>query len=446
MFNPFNIVCLLFSFIFVFMFAGCGGKANSGDADQGELFNEDEIEEVDSDTFEKVFDGGEPDFGEITEPDGAEQWIDMDCVELVEEEPADFTYPPYLWGPYCVGVRSMRKYFGDYSRWINIMVWYPAVCPSPSSRHYKYMWLLEGNAYEDIAADSSSAPYPIILFSHGNKGINFQSFSLTEYLASHGFIVAAPNHPGNTMYDSPSDEQMALIALERPDDIAFTYDKIVEANRNPDDRFYSMVDEWSVGMLGHSFGGYTSLVISGASIDVDAAKDRCSSGEIESIFCDYINVWPSGEVITRPPQMWVVGAGIALAPGGYQAFYDEGLATVNVPVMVFGGTLDEWCSLEEETRPIYSGLPPPAYKIEIDGAGHMSFTDICRIPGSMLIPELADMCDPSRYIDLDRAFEITNTFCTAFFRYYMLGEETLRTYLESEFASTFYPEVDFAFK
>lgn len=371
--------------------------------------------------------------------------LESDILDTHEDENSTFVYPPNLRGPFYAGVRTLREYFSDYSKWLDIMIWYPALAPPPGTQPYKYMWILQGNAYENQPVDPYPAPHPIILFSHGNKGINFQSFTLTEHLASHGFIVAAPNHPGNTLFDNPSDEEIARIALERPYDIAFTYDKVVALNRNPSDIFYGKVDESAVGMLGHSFGGYTTLMIAGATINVDNAKERCASGEIDSTFCNYINVWPAGEIVSRPPTMWIVKAAVPLAPGGYQAFYDDGLANVDVPVMIFGGTLDEWCTLEDEIRPIYNALPSPAYKIEIEGAGHMSFTDICRIPGSILIPELAQMCDPSVYIDLDRAFEITNTFTTAFFRYYIENEEGMSPYLSPDFASTC-PEIDFAIK
>ena len=42
-------------------------------------------------------------------------------------------------------------------------------------------------------------PYPLIVFSHGNGGLGVQSFFLTEYLASHGYVVVCPDHTGNSL-------------------------------------------------------------------------------------------------------------------------------------------------------------------------------------------------------------------------------------------------------
>ena len=49
--------------------------------------------------------------------------------------------------------------------------------------------------------DPSGGPYPVVLFSHGSCGYPAQSLFLTPLLASRGFIVVAPPHPGNTIFE-----------------------------------------------------------------------------------------------------------------------------------------------------------------------------------------------------------------------------------------------------
>jgi len=421
--------------------ASCGGSGTRSDAGDGpDLDAEEEAADPD------VSDGEEDPPSEAEDPGEITDGIEADPDEDLQEAPGDVpdeeeivwpVVPPDVPGPYTAGVRTLRRYSGELSKWIDFRVWYPAVDPPSGSTPVTYFLVMRGHAYEDLAVDPAEAPYPVVLFSHGNKGINFQSYSFTEHLATHGFFVAAPDHTGNTLFDNPSDEEMAQIALERPADVAFVYDQLVAADLDPFDPFFSAVDESSVGVSGHSFGGYTALVLSGGTVDVDAAAARCDGGTLADVFCPYIPYWPSGTVMERPARMGVVQVGLALAPGGYAAFGDEGLAHVTIPMMIFGGTLDEWTPLEYEIRPIYDALGSPSWKIEIDRAGHMSFTDICRIPGSMLIPELADMCDPAVYINLDRAFYITNAFATAFFRYHLRAESAMEVYLSEGFASTF---------
>jgi predicted dienelactone hydrolase len=276
--------------------------------------------------------------------------------------------------------------------------------------------------------DYSAAPYPLVMFSHGFQGIGIQSFTLCEHLASQGFLVAAPNHEGNTLFDNSSDEEVAQIVRERPVDIVFA---MTELQDHAD--FSAAIDPGRIGIAGHSFGGYTTLVLAGAEGDADTAKAHCVASGGEGVFCPYVDYWQSGEVLRRPAGAEVFRAALALAPGGYGAFGDQGLSMVDMPMMIMGGDLDDMTG--EEVLPIYAALPIPKYKVMIAGAGHMSFTDICRL--DLPVPELEEMCDPLVYMDIDRAFTIINVFATAFFRRELCGDKAMGEFLEPVFASTF---------
>lgn len=356
-------------------------------------------------------------------------------------EPA---YPPDNWGPYSPG--EMDFPWRDFSRGgllgkdVATKVWYPAIAPPPGTAHVRYLALIEGQAYGDILPDRSGGPYPLVLFSHGNKGINFQSFSFTTLLASHGFIVAAPNHAGNTIFDDPSDEEVGQIALDRPIDMDFVRQSMQEVNEDPTSPLYQMIDLSRVGITGHSFGGYTTVLLAGATVNVDEAGARCAAGTEADIFCPYIGSWPAGETVSRPPACADIEVAVAMAPGGYAAFGDDGLSHISMPILLMGGTLDEF--LRPELRPLYAASPAPKVKVEITGMGHMGFTDICRLPGVSLIPTLGEMCDPDVYIDLERGWAIINPFAIAFLRLYLKDERALEAYLTSAYASNF-PEVIF---
>ena len=56
----------------------------------------------------------------------------------------------------------------------------------------------------DAPLDASGGPYPVVLFSHGSCGYPLQSTFLTPLLASRGYIVVAPPHPGNTINEFPT--------------------------------------------------------------------------------------------------------------------------------------------------------------------------------------------------------------------------------------------------
>ncbi|MFC1654699.1 alpha/beta hydrolase family protein [Myxococcota bacterium] len=342
-----------------------------------------------------------------------------------DQGPAPF--PPDDFGPYRVGFRYIEFHDAVRDRSAHTAVWYPGLRPQSGAQKVMYLSAYEGRAYLDAEVDHSAMPYPLVMFSHGFQGISVQSFTLCEQLASQGFIVAAPNHEGNTIFDNSSDEEVAQIVRERPVDIVFT---LGEMQGHAD--FASAIDSSRIGIAGHSFGGYTTLVLAGAEGDADTAKAHCAASGGEGVFCPYVDYWQSGDVLRRPAGAEVFKAALPLAPGGYGAFGDQGLSKVDMPMMVMGGDLDDMTG--DEVLPIYAALPAPKHKIIIAGAGHMSFTDICRL--DLPVPELEEMCDPLVYMDIDRAFEVINVFATAFFRYELCGEKSMDEYLDPAFAST----------
>ena len=70
----------------------------------------------------------------------------------------------------------------------------------------------------------ADGPYPLVVFSHGAYGVRFQSVFFTAYLASHGYVVVAPDHPDNCLFDlfvqgGYSMEEVVNSSFDRPFDI-----------------------------------------------------------------------------------------------------------------------------------------------------------------------------------------------------------------------------------
>jgi hypothetical protein len=103
------------------------------------------------------------------------------------------------------------------NRTLPSVVWYPATESARDEAKSTYaeyftpalqaaLAMLAPAGFLDTPSDSvrdaplaEDGPFPLIVFSHGNGGLGVQSFFLTEFLASHGYIVVCPDHTGNSL-------------------------------------------------------------------------------------------------------------------------------------------------------------------------------------------------------------------------------------------------------
>lgn len=295
--------------------------------------------------------------------------------------PAD---PAFL-GPYQVGVTELTfqrpsSTTGE-PRFLKTIIWYPAV---DDARFQPDEPVLKGVLDAEFA--DIDAPAPVIIFSHGSGGMPYQSTFYTRQLASHGFVVVAPPHPGNTTIECfPCREWDALVDsyLNRPDDVIFALDSVLALNEGTASLFYGALDAERLGITGHSFGGLTTMMLASGESRFDAA--------------------------------------LAMAPaGGEQIPVDS--TSIRIPTMIMGGGLDSATPLEIQQG--YFGSVPaqtPHYLLVVPLAGHLNFADAC-LPG-------LDSCGEEA-IDINRGHELINTYGVAFFKTYVAGETGYEGYLD----------------
>ena len=318
-------------------------------------------------------------------------------------EPPYLAYsPPDAPGSYLPGTAtsSMTLSTGEDS---TIQYWYPATDEVGGA--YLYDGTYPSPSTKEQATPDCTQPRPVIMFSHGNGGIRFQSYFLTEFLATHGFVVVAPDHTGNTTFDL-DDARRGEMAFRRPEDIQRGFDHAIA-----DPFLEGCIDpERGYAMMGHSFGGYTSLAIAGATIDVADLADYCAT--MPSFVCDAVDAWyaefPDTHVAQLgDPRAW---ASIPLTPAGYAAM-QTGLAEIAIPMMVWGGSSDSMTTMADEVSPIYNALTAtPRYLAELQNAGHYTFSDACEI-----LP-LPLFCGEN-LIPVEDAHPLINTSITTFLQY-----------------------------
>ena len=120
-------------------------------------------------------------------------------------------YDPFARGPFPVGVRTTT--LTDAARGgrrLPLEVWYPATdahagqdTVDPTRDRYEMLPGLP-SVSQDAVRDAAArqGPFPLVAFSHGYGGHRRQSTFLCTHLASHGYVVAAPEHVGNTVLDA----------------------------------------------------------------------------------------------------------------------------------------------------------------------------------------------------------------------------------------------------
>jgi predicted dienelactone hydrolase len=105
---------------------------------------------------------------------------------------------------------------------------------------------------------SSGAPYAALVFAHGSFASPSYYYGNGKHLASWGYIVAMPDFPSETAEDRATDVQYLLSYLEAE-------------NANPASMFYGRIAVKQLGVVGHSLGGATTLMVAARDSRIKAA-------------------------------------------------------------------------------------------------------------------------------------------------------------------------------
>jgi predicted dienelactone hydrolase len=238
------------------------------------------------------------------------------------------------------------------------------------------------NYQADVYVPLTSQRRPVIVISHG-LGSNTQTYTyLAQHLASLGFVVAVPEHPGSstTQLQGLITGQLKDVAdpkefIDRPLDIRFLLDEL--QRRSPNQPLLrGRLNLEQVGLIGQSFGGYTALALAGAKPDYAHWKAACDAQLDESL---NVSLLLQCQALTLPQQTYDfrdprIKAVVAINPLTSAIFGKAGLRSVQVPVMIMAGSADTVTPpLTEQVRP-FTWLPTntPKYLVVIDDATHFS--------------------------------------------------------------------------
>lgn len=328
-------------------------------------------------------------------------------------------------GPYAPGA-IMLDITDPRGKPLRLEVWYPArVGEGAEPDPYEDVPLTLG-AYRNAVPDLESGPFPLVAFSHGFGGIRVQSAFLTEHLASHGFVVVAPDHRYNTFLDLDTDKTVQVL-LERPDDIRYAVDHVLDLS-DSDDPFLGGLIELGDGyaMLGHSFGAYTTTVVAGGTLDAGYAETYCKDNR--SRVCGYLDEFDPAMLADHGSSDERAILSVPMSGGLWYLFGEDGagLSTVRSP-LVIGGSRDQVLDYTSELLPSYAAMSAPKHLATFVDAGHYGvFSEMCFVKpfaGLFASGEFADCAGPDEgYMDIEGGKLALKTLVTAYLKDQLNGD------------------------
>ncbi len=259
---------------------------------------------------------------------------------------------------------------GTHQEAVTVAVWYPTLSQTSD---YIYNNGFRSRVAPD-APPAPSGPFPLIAFYHGGYSTGIQSLCLTEYLASRGFIVAAPD-----FVDTVPPEFVEPAAFERiqgskgvKDPVTvlrivgefakimnadrekfvwymetfrlrkahFAIDIMLQIGEKKDSPFYGLIDQRTIGASGHSLGGLTTLGLIGAHPKEELRDTR-------------------------------VKAALVLSSGVYP--YEDRIDRIQIPLMTMHGDHDEPMNPNFPRSLLYERTSPPKYYLVLGNSTHFTF-------------------------------------------------------------------------
>ncbi|MEG4624768.1 alpha/beta hydrolase [Microcoleus sp. w1-18aA5] len=230
-------------------------------------------------------------------------------------------------------------------------------------------------------SEAATADKPTIVFSHGLGSVRTDLRYIAEHLASHGYVVAALEHPGSneTNTNAAMAGKCPLLApqefLERPKDISFVLDELTKLNQTDDNLQGKIaIDRWVI--IGYSFGGATALSLAGAELQLSALKQRCQGDLIGFSLGEGIQCAAAG----LPEERYQLRDGrikraIAMNPITSLLFGETGLSAIQIPTLIVASSADKTTPALAEQIAGFPKIPSPKWLVGLVGGTHLSVKD-----------------------------------------------------------------------
>lgn len=295
---------------------------------------------------------------------------------------------------------------------------------------FDHLNLVQTNSKEDLRLSDEQPSYPVILFSHGAGTTLEVQTSQGEDLASHGYIVAAIDHPyvsTATLFpdrivsareattDFHTAEPAEIITQIMADDVRFVMDQLVKMNEGSfASPFKGKLDLNNIGVIGHSVGGAVAYNLAIHDSRVKAA----------------INL--DGRVYVAPENPGDIAPFLMLASDQFQGTLQERKSLLkkleelteeeqNQMLLMYGSREAYQEAYEKDSRNVLrlvQVLKASGNLFTIEGSAHMKFIDIGLFIGDRRLRELMGIGGKT---DPRKCLEITAAVTRAFFDQHLKG-------------------------
>ncbi|MDJ0844055.1 MAG: alpha/beta hydrolase [Crocosphaera sp.] len=276
---------------------------------------------------------------------------------------------------------------------------------------------------------------PVIVFSHGlaSRPDDFEEDA--QQLASYGYVVALPQHPGsdfNQLQEMLQGFSREIVKVDeyvnRPQDVSYVIDELERRNRG---EFEGRLDLDNVGVMGHSFGGYTALALAGAKLDFDTLEAICG----RELWGPNLSLLLQCRALELPRNAYNfrderVTSALVINPVTSAVFGAKGLSQVKVPVMLAAGSNDPATPAAIEQLQAFVWInTDDKYFALVEGQAHVNFSKL-DAQMTAVLDSLPDLKLPNQKV-IDT---YGNAFLVAFAEVYTAKNEQFRPYLTSSYA------------
>ena len=275
---------------------------------------------------------------------------------------------------------------------------------------------------------------PVVIISHGLAAKPEEYSPAAISLASHGFLVALPQHPGSDLqqakdlFDGYVSQVFELQEfINRPKDVSFVIDELEK--RNPRE-YQGRLNLKQVGVIGHSFGGYTALVLAGAQIDFDNLQQDCNRVGYINISlllqCRALDLKHQKYQLADPR----VTAIMARNPLNSSLFGARGLGEITIPTFLIAGSYDLATPVVSEQMfsfPLLVNAPKTYFGL-LEGQAHVDFSQL-DAGVSNLVKSATNLMLPNPTL----VNQYSDAVTIAFFKVYIAGDKKYLPYLQSSY-------------